>query len=164
MFARMTALAILLMAAATAPEGSQGFDPGGFERGGSITLRWEYLSGPACELTVHVDVGEVSRGRRSVGLACGGRQAHRTLSPQEADDFLRLARSSQLYRARGIGGDGRAAHLWLATMKVTDRGRIVILVVSGNPEFASGPRRELTDLFQELFIELRDRLESPNQK
>jgi hypothetical protein len=158
------ALAIFLMASSVAPEGSQGSDTGRFESGGSITLRLESYRGPACDLTVRVDVWVTGNGRKSVALSCGGRQAHRTLTPQEADDFLRLARDSQLYRARGIGRDGRGSHMWLTTMKVTDRGLIVILVVSGNSEFASGPRQELVQFLQKLFIELRDRLESPNRK
>ena len=159
-----TALAILLMAASLAPETPQGSDPGRFVTGGSITLRLEPYRGPTCELTVHVDVWAASNGRRSVALSCDSRGAHRTLTTQEADDFLRLARDSQLYQASGIGGDGRSGDLWLATLKVADGGLIVVLVVSGNPEFASGPRRELLQLLQKLFIELRARLESTNRK
>ncbi|MBA2303837.1 MAG: hypothetical protein H0W08_14560 [Acidobacteria bacterium] len=158
------ALAILLMAASLAPESSQGSDPGRFLTGGNITLRLEYSAGSSCELTTHVDVWAASKGRRSVALSCDGRKAHRTLTQQEADDFLRLARGSQLYRARGIGRDGCGGDAWLASVKVTDGGLIVVLVVSGNPEFDSGPRREVLEFLQKLFTELRPRLESANRK
>jgi hypothetical protein len=107
-----------------------------------MTVRLEYASRSVCELTAHVDVMEIG-GRRSVALSCDGREAVRPLTPQESKDFLRLARDAQLYRTRGIGRDGRAGDAWLATLKVTDGGLMVILIVSGNPEFDPGPRREL---------------------
>ena len=150
-------LATLIVAASLTPESPQDLDPGRFETGGSITLRMEYLSGPPCELTAHVELWTSGKGPRSVALSCGDRRAHRPLTPHEANDFLRLARDSQLYRARGIGRDGRAGDAWLATLKVTDRGLIVILVVSGNPEFESGLRRELLEFLSKLFSELKPR-------
>ena len=93
---------------------------------GSITLRLEPYRGPTCELTVHVDVWAASNGRRSAALSCDSRGAHRTLTTQEADDFLRLARDSQLYQARGIEGDGRSGDLWLLTLKVAD-GELIVM-------------------------------------
>jgi hypothetical protein len=158
------ALAILLMAASQAAGSSQGSEPGRFVRGGSITLRMEYSSGYVCELTAHVDVFTASQGEKSTALSCNGRRAYRTLTSQEANDFLRLARDADLYRARGIGRDGRGGDAWLATMKVTDGALIVVLVVSGNPEFASGPRRQLSDFLQKFFVELTPRLEPAKRK
>jgi hypothetical protein len=48
--------------------------------------------------------------------------------------------------------------------RVTDSGQIVILVVSGNSDFASGPRRDLVALLLKLFTELRTRIDSVNGK
>ena len=115
-------------------------------------------------MTVYVDAWVASQGQRSVALTCGQRNVHRSLTTQEADVFLRHARDSRLYRARGIGADLRASDLWLATMKVTDSGQIVILVISGNPEFASGPRRDLVAFLLNLFTELRTRIDSVTGK
>jgi hypothetical protein len=158
------ALASLLIAASLAGGRSQGSEPGRFITGGSVTLRLEYSSGYVCELTAHVDVWTASQGEKSIALSCNGRHASRTLTPAEANEFLRLARDSELYRARGIGRDGRGGDAWLATMKVTDGGMIVVLVVSGNPDFASGPRRELSDSLGNFLIELTPRLESAKRK
>ena len=161
------AVAILLTAVSFTPQSSRGpdsSDAGRFVAGGSITLRLEYSSGPVCELTAHVDVSAAIIRRSSAALSCDRRQAHRTLTPKEADDFLRLARDSRLYRVRGIGRDGRAGDAWLATIKVEDKGQIVILVISGNREFDSGPRRELLQLLQGLLTELRPLLKSAHGK
>ena len=136
----------------------QDAEPGRFEKGGAITLRIDYYRGPGCELTVEFYVQAATQGRTSVALSCGQAKAHRWLTANEADDFLRLARDSQLYRARGVGADLRGADLWFATIEVIDSGRIVVLVVSGNSEFANGPPRDLVAFLEKLLTELRPRL------
>jgi hypothetical protein len=158
------ALAILLTSASLTPRNSQTSGAGRFETGATTTLRLEYVSGSVCELTARVDIWRSSKGQKSVALSCDGRKAVRPFTSEEAADFLRLARNAQLYRARGIGRDGRAGDTWLATLKVTDGALIVILVVSGNPEFDSGPRRELVELLRKLFTELRPRLVSGGRR
>jgi hypothetical protein len=92
-------------------------------------------------------------------LSRDGRKAHRDLSVSEADELLRLARTSNLYATRGVGRDTRYADMWLATLKVVDQGAAVILVVSGNREFESEPRRSLLQFLQQRLVELRPRLE-----
>lgn len=158
------ALAVLLTAAFLAPGHSQISDAGRFETGATMALRLEYVSGSVCELTVQVDVWKSREGRRSAALSCDRRAAMRPLTAEEAEDLLRLARSAQLYRARGIGRDARASDAWLATLKVTDGGAIVVLVVSGNPEFENGPRRELLELLEKLLFELRPRLAAAGRR
>lgn len=158
------ALAIAVTAASLAPGNSQAAAAGRFDAGATMTLRLEYASGSVCDLTAHVDVWKSRKGPRSVALSCDGRHAVRPLTAQEADDFLRLAKDAQLYRARGIGRDGRAGDAWLATLKVTDGALIAVLVVSGNPEFDNGPRRELLDLLQKLLTELRPRLAAADRR
>ena len=133
-------------------------EPGLFSDGGAITLRMEYASGWTCDLTVDVRLSTVIPRSGFVALTCDGQKAHRPMDVKESDEFLSLAREARLYQAVGIGGDARGADMWFATMKVTDRGAIVILVVSGNEEFGSGPRRSLLQFLQNRFVELRPRL------
>jgi hypothetical protein len=76
-------------------------------------------------------------------MICDRLRANRELTDTEAADFLRLARAANLYATKGVGRDGRAGDLFLTTLTVHDQGAIVMLVVSGNPEFDSGARREL---------------------
>jgi hypothetical protein len=54
----------------------------------------------------------------------------------------------------------RSGDLWLATLTVKDRGYMVMLVISGNPEFDSGSRSRLMDFLRSLLVELRERLET----
>jgi len=60
--------------------------------------------------------------------------------------------------------DGRAGDAWLATLKVTDGGLIVILVVSGNAEFGTGRRRELLDFLDKRLSELKLRFKSQSRQ
>jgi hypothetical protein len=117
-------------------------------------LRLEYSRGSICDLTVNVGVPAASLKEGWVVLSCDGRKANRTLTVKEADEFLRLARNSHLFCARGVGRDGRAGDAWLATLTVADLGFIVKLVVSGSPEFGSGPRRQLLQFLQQRLIEV----------
>jgi hypothetical protein len=122
----------------------------------------EYASGWDCDLAL--DVGLPTTGPREdgVSLSCAQerQRARRNLRPAEANRFLELARDSQLFTARGVGTDGRSGDLWLATLTVKDRGYIVMLVISGNPEFDGGPRSRLMDFLRDLLVELRGRLEA----
>ena len=133
-------------------------EPGGFERGATMVLRLEHTTGPPCELTATVHPPALVKGSAAIVLMCNDRRADRMLTERESTDFLRLARASTLYATKGIGRDGRGGHLFFTTLKVEDAGAIVILVVSGNPEFGSGPRREFLTLLTQWFTELRPRV------
>lgn len=154
----MRALATILVVVSLF-QNDRPWEPGLFQEGGTVTLRIEYASGNTCELTVDVRLSTVIARSGSVALACDGRKAYRPLDTKEADEFLHLARQAKLYHTVGIGGDTRPADMWFATLKVVDRGAIVILVLSANREFGSGPRRSLLQFLEKRLVELRPRLE-----
>jgi hypothetical protein len=137
-------------------------DLGRFDNGGNIKLRMEYASGWDCELALDVGLPTTRPGEGVASLSCaqGRQRAHRSLRLEEVKRFLQLARDSQLFTARGVGTDGRSGDLWLATLTVKDRGYMMMLVISGNPEFDSGPRSRLMDFLRNLLVELRGRLEA----
>jgi hypothetical protein len=158
----MPMLVLVVVALLLAQDRTLPSDLGRFDSGGSIKLRMEYTSGWDCDLALDVGLPASPPGAGVVSLSCaqGRQRTHRSLRSEEVKRVLQLARDSQLFSARGVGTDGRSGNLWLATLTVKNRGHMVMLVISGNPEFDSGPRSRLMDFLRNLLVELRRRLQT----
>ena len=111
-----------------------------------------------CSLTV--DYNHAARASGRIEQRCrlhsslGGRDlvAERTLSSGEVERLAKLVVSSDLYGGGHVGnyesGPQDAPRAHLEVFRCCGRSDAVVLVLSGNPTFSTGPRRELLDLFR----------------
>jgi len=115
--------------------------------GGTFWIRWIDDSIWAhCEM----DVWANEDGSGQVSTECrwedGPRhKKERKLTTGELADLRRLLRSADLFQGQVWGHDRRGLDLNLLTVQVSDGGRTVVAVASGNPSFESGPRKMLLD-------------------
>jgi hypothetical protein len=105
---------------------------------------------------------EILQGRGGLSYRCGGAGPYGTASPGDGGGAVRrrtltdseIATLSKLYEAARlfdgghVGADHSAGdlpfHILIVRSTLPDR-RAVVLVVTGNPTFSSGPRRALFD-------------------
>ena len=83
----------------------------------------------------------------AIGSAHGGTsrpQRRRKLSAAESADLRRLSGAARLFDGGYAGVESTASDGTFEILTVTD-GRTAVLVTSGNPSFAKGPRKELLD-------------------
>lgn len=79
----------------------------------------------------------------------GAREVRRrTLSDSETTTLRKLYEAAQLFEGGHIGADHSASDLpfFILIVRTSSRGhRAVVVVVTGNPTFSSGPRKALFD-------------------
>jgi hypothetical protein len=80
--------------------------------------------------------------------AGGGGVRRRTLTDSETTTLRKLYEAARLFEGGHIGADRSAGDLpfhILIVRSTSQDGRAVVLVLTGNPTFSSGPRRALFD-------------------
>ena len=81
----------------------------------------------------------------------------RSLTAEEVRRLVALARESDLFSGGHIGIDGTGSDgPPYETLRVSREAITGVLVTSGNPTFAAGPRGRLLDLLHTLLQELQD--------
>ena len=99
---------------------------------------------PKDQATADAEWGEgyVTSDVDAAPTVCKGSEA---LSAHEIVDLRRLSVESEPTSGQFHGTDHRGLDLALTTLSVATDSQIAIMVVSGNPTFGKGPRKELLD-------------------
>jgi len=126
-----------------------------------LSLKREY--GRALFSECRLDVA-IFDGKGRSDLACsrtpapevpGNVSQNRALTASEVTEILKLAQASDLFAGGHIGNDSTSVDGLFETLKVTQSGRTVVLVSSGNASFESGGRRGLIRLLRSMLNDLQ---------
>jgi hypothetical protein len=145
----LSLLTLTLTAASTTIQSPRSTQP----RVVSVMLSRHYgFPSGLCRLAISAWEGDGSISLRcglspdTIGAAHDGRPPERSrqLTGKESAELRRLCSSARLFDGGYIGADLTASDSVFEILKFTD-GRTAVLVTSGNPTFASGPRKALLD-------------------